>query len=326
MIINFVGNFKSGYVGEVADQTHLAREIRALGHTVREIPQDEWREYVIEKHPVKKYPNIPINMVADINIITKWHHFYDGSFISDLRSLSGNAPVLYWVWDYMDDNGIPDWHIRMVQESDLYLSNDVRNGKYTKGKSYYFPFDVSDRIYDRTVGVHKIYDVVFFGSHLGQGDRIRYLENIRKYINPVIFSWNWQEWKNKGFDSHPPVYGDEFAYKVCQSKIILGFSVFPGCWGYWSNRVGKVLTSGGFLLQQYAPGMELFLRDGCEYFSDVYELREKIDYYLIADTERELIAERGYKIGRESFTSQARIRQLMILIERYLRKDTTWLT
>lgn len=322
MVINFVANFQNGYVGEVGDATHLAREMEALGHTVRRIPQDEWREYCIDG---KNYPNIPQNLNADINIIGKWHHFYDGRFIDELRKGSG-APVFYWVWDYMNDQGIPQWHKDMVSSADLYLGNDVRDAYYKDYKNaYYFPFDVADGSIPLVGSTQKPYDVTFFGSCIGQGDRIKWLEEINK-TNPVtIFAWNHLDWAGRGFQARPAVYGEEFALTVSQSKIILGFSVEPNCWGYWSNRVGKILTLGGFLLYQYAPGMELFLRDGVEYFSSVEEAREKIDYYLIAENERNLIAKRGYDIGRERFTSQERVKDLLILAERYLKKgDSIW--
>ncbi len=42
------------------------------------------------------------------------------------------------------------------------------------------------------------------------------------------------------------VYGNEMAVRVAESKIILGFNVNNHCWGYWSNRVGKILTLRGF--------------------------------------------------------------------------------
>jgi spore maturation protein CgeB len=76
---------------------------------------------------------------------------------------------------------------------------------------------------------------------------------------------------------------------------------------------------GGFLLYRYVPGMELFLRDGCEYFSSIDEAVDKIHYYLEHEDERELIADRGHQIGREKFTSEARVKELMILIDRYLK-------
>ena len=321
MIINFVGTFQNGYVGEVADETHIARELEALGHTVRRIPRDAWREYVIEDFPENKY-DVPTELKADINLIAKWHHFTDERFIDALREKSG-GPVFYWVWDYMYSGGIPDWHLRMARTADLYLTNEgglFEEYKKEKVTPYYFPFDVADGDLPRYQIAEKKYEVTFFGSYLGQGERIKYMDYIKKYHNVKIFSWNYEDWKKQGYDAEPAVYGQEFNEKVAQSKIILGFSVEPNSWGYWSNRVGKVLTAGGFLLYQYAPGMELFLEDGAEYFSSPEEAVEKIDHYLLADSEREFTAQKGRILG-DRFTSKARIRQLTILMDRYLKGD-----
>ena len=170
--------------------------------------------------------------------------------------------------------------------------------------------------------VEKVYDVTFFGSWLDQGDRREWLTEINKTTPIKVFSWNYKDWP-KEFNAQPAVYGIEFNQKVAESKIVLGFSVEPNCWGYWSNRVGKTLLAGGFLLYQYAPGMELFLRDGVEYFSSIEEAREKIDHFLIADIEREEVARKGRKIA-ERFSSKARVKDLMILCERYLKKGAKW--
>lgn len=318
MVINFVGNFQNGYVGEVGDATHLVREMESLGHKVRRIPQDEWREHVIDE---KEYPNVPKDMKADINIICKWHHFYDGRFIRHLGRVS-EAPVFYWVWDFMDDQGFPDWHLKAIEAADLYLGNDVRNPKYRAiptNNLYYFPFDVADANIPRYQTHEKKYDVSFFGSWIGQGDRQSWLTAISNYIHINVFSWNYKDWP-LGFDVSPAVYGKNLNRAISQSKIILGFNVEPSCWGYWSNRVGKTLLAGGFLLQQYAPGMELFFGDGMEYFSTIEELKEKIDFYLLADTERENIARNGWFLAQDRFSSSKRVRELIILIERYLKE------
>lgn len=329
MIVNFIGNFARGYVGETADEVMLAQEIENLGHTVRRIPRDEWREHVRDG---KDYVNVPKDLKADANIICKWPHFYDGSFAEKLREKSG-GPCLYWCWDYMagDDGNFPDWHIKMIQGSDLYLGNDVRLIKFYEAKGipsqklYYFPMDVADKQFDKVnhPGLpylndpEKKYDVVFFGSYFPKGDRVEWLKEINKTFPIKIFAWNHEDWIKAGFDAEPAVYGEDFALKVAESRIILGFNVNDHCWGYWSNRIGKTLTVGGFLLQRYVPGMELFLRDGVDYFSSIEETKEKIDYYLKFPEKREEIAQRGYEIGRDRFTSKARMKELMILIERF---------
>jgi spore maturation protein CgeB len=315
MIINFVANYQSGYVGEVADETHIARELKALGHQVRQIPRDAWREYVIEKYPKGKY-DVPRELKADINLIAKWHHFYDESFINALREKSG-APVFYWVWDYMDDQGIPEWHTKAVEACDLYLSNEMGIADKYNGKLYYFPFDNCDEQIDRILSTEKHYDVTFLGSYLHQGDRIPILKYINQHYPIQIFSWNWEEWKKEGFEAKPSAYGEDFAIAVARSKLVLGINVNDKCWGYWSNRVGKVLSVGGFLLQRFVPGMELFLRDGAAYFNSKEEAVEKIKYYLEHEDERQQIADRGYEIGRDRFTSKARVKELDILIDRW---------
>lgn len=323
MVVNFVGNFQRGYVGERADEVMLADEIENLGHTVRRVPRDEWREYVRDGKP---YKNVPQDLRADINLFAKWHHFYDGGFIDRLREKS-QAPVFYWCWDYMHDGtgSFPEWHLKAVQASDRYLSNDSRLADLyvasgvPRQKLYYFPFDVSSKEFDRVEANEKKYDVLFTGSYFPKGDRVEWLTQINKIYPIKIFSWNYEKWRESGFDAEQAIYGQDFARAVAESKIVLQFSVNDHCWGYWSNRVGKVLTVGGFLLARYAPGMELFLRDGAEYFSSPTEAIEKIGYYLEHPLERETIAERGYQIGRDRFTSQARVRELMIYVDRYLK-------
>lgn len=321
MIINFIGNYQSGYVGEVADETHLTRELEELGHKVNKVPRDIWKGYVDGGTP---NPDWVLPTKADINIICKWPHFNKKEYVEKLREVS-SAPVFYWTWDYMgwDTLSQPDWHTAICEACDLHLTNeggDIYKMINMGVKATYFPFDVSDRYFDRQ-NKNKVYTVTFFGSYIPKGDRIEYLTSLKNYIPLKIFSWNWMEWRKLGFDAQPAVYGNDFASEVSKSKIVLGFSVEPNCWGYWSNRVGKVLTVGGFLLYQYAPGMELFIGNGAEYFSSISEMKEKIDHYLIADVERDVISERGYKLGRRYFTSKRRIEDLIILIERYLKHE-----
>lgn len=317
MVINIVGNYGNGYVGETSDLNHIVREMEILGHTVQRVPQDIWKAFCEGVEPGGDWV-LPLKK-ADINIICKWHHFI-GDYITALKMFT-SAPVFYWVWDYMWDQGLPEWHIEMAKAADLYLGNDVRSPWYKDLpiQSYYFPFDVADSEIEISSVEKKVYEVTFFGSWIGQGNRQEWLKEINK-TNPIkVFSWNHNDWPEEFTDVSPAVYGKEFNKEVAKSKIVLGFSVNPNTWGYWSNRVGKVLLAGGFLLYQYAPGMELFLRDGAEYFSSIEEAQEKIDHYLIAEDERYRISKRGEIIARDNFSSAARVKQLMILIDRFIQ-------
>lgn len=302
--------------GEIADEVLLVNSLRKHGQEVNFIPRDIWREHCRGEHN-ENWDQYLSNLKSDINIICKWHAFDDRMYISKLKEQSG-ARVLYWVWDWMD--GFPHNHKDLVLESDLYLGNDVMHPQYDFiPNKYYFPFDVADEnIKHQIQEQEKQYDVTFFGSCLGQGLRKDWIPKIAEYCQLKIFSPNYLDWQNEGLNASPAVWGDAFAEKVAQSKICLQFSVDDTTWGYWSNRVGKILTQGGFLLAHYAPGMELFLRDGVEYFNTIEECKQKISYYLHHDKEREEIAYRGLQVGRERFTIDSRIKDLLILIERLI--------
>lgn len=316
--INFVGTFnKPNYIGEVSDETHIAREFERLGHTVNRIERDVWKAYVdgeaIQGDWVLPKP-------SDINLIAKWHHFNDRKYVDRLRAESV-APVLYWVWDFMDNGGIPDWHAQMAVAADLYLSGEA--GIFHKYKElgvspYYFQMDVCDAEI-QTFLPGNFYDVVFTGSYEKQGNRIEFLREITRQIPVHIFAFNQEEWQNDGFDNtHPAVFGEDYNRLIADSKIVLGMSVEPNCWGYWSNRVGKVIAAGGFLLQEYAPGMEQFLPDCVEFFSTPQEAIEKINHFLGNPIEVGLkkgVASR-YKYN---FTSANKVGLLIKLMERYLK-------
>ena len=332
MIINFIGLFNApGYVGEVSDETHIARELEDMGHIVRRIPRDEWREFVIEQRAWDKYKGIPTDLRADINIVAKWHHFYDGIFISELRDIS-QAPVFYWVWDFMFDSGFPDWHLKMAQQADLYLSGEAGVfDEYKKLgiKPYYFQMDVCDLKLetvdlstDFLAGEQLTHDVIFTGSCLGQGHRREWLQAINREILIEVWGWNYEEWEKLGFKAYPAIYGNEYNKLIAQSKVVLGFSVEPNCWGYWSNRVGKVIRAGGNLLQEYAPGMEQFLPQSVEYFSTPEEAIEKIKYFLQPDFDRVIKTkmQENFINGRK-FTSNQKVLQLTTLMERFLKGD-----
>ena len=317
MIINFVGIFNQpGYVGEISDETHIARELAKLGHQVNLIPRDVWKAWV----DGDRDPSWLLPSKADINLIAKWPHFDKPEYISKLREVSG-GPVFYWVWDYMPNPHIPGWHMAMAIEADLYLSGEAGIfHEYIKlgAKPYYFQMDVCDGDIPIFDNLEKVYDVVFTGSCIDQGHRKEWLQEINKVIPVTIFSWNPEEWFKLGFkECYPAVYGEDYNKVIAQSKIVLGFSVEPNCWGYWSNRVGKVLRAGGFLLQEYAPGMETQLPYCVQYFSSPEEATERIKTFL------EPISPSKFH-NHEEFTSKHKVRELAILMERFLKRKDEW--
>jgi hypothetical protein len=312
MKINFVGNFGPSGSGEIADEIHIARSFEELGHTVQRIPRDIWREVCNGKWETNWEGQQPLEN-SDINIIAKWDKFEDGKYIKHLKFFT-EAPVFYWCWDSVDLN--IDWHRRMAQSADLYLSGELgRANEFRKHniRFYYFQFDCVDGTIEIEHDQEKLYDVVYLGTYDNQSGRMDILKEINKEI--PIEVWGNGDWSNNGFITHPAVFGKDANRIIAQSKIVLGTSCDPHLFGYWSNRVGRVLRAGGSLLQQYTPGMESFLHDYAEYFSNPQEAISKIRLHLANYNPHESLYSSE---NADTFTSQQKAKDLTILMKRYL--------
>jgi len=96
------------------------------------------------------------------------------------------------------------------------------------------------------------------------------------------------------------VWGLEYAKAINASKINLGI-LFEGNPGhepdYLTARTFEILGAGGFMLHERTKEtLEFFAEDkDCAYFSDLSELKEKIECYLSTPTQRKAIAQHGHK-------------------------------
>lgn len=96
------------------------------------------------------------------------------------------------------------------------------------------------------------------------------------------------------------------------SKVVIGDSC---CIGfdypeYWSDRVYETIGRGGFIIHPYIKGMEEHFEDGKHLvfyrFGDFAELKDKIDYYLSHDVEREEIRLAGHNHVKHNHTYEHR--------------------
>ena len=94
------------------------------------------------------------------------------------------------------------------------------------------------------------------------------------------------------FDVVENVYGSEHSRVVSETKINLNFNEGDGT----SNRLYKLLAAKGFVLTQPWERMEDDWVVGSDLvvFNNLDELKDKIQYYLLHQEEREEIAMNGY--------------------------------
>ena len=81
-------------------------------------------------------------------------------------------------------------------------------------------------------------------------------------------------------------------------------------------RVLDVIASGGFVLTNAQPEMDIFFKDGesIATFQSLDEMNEKIDYYLSHDEERRKIITNGYEVIKNKFDYKVRLSEIFVQI------------
>jgi hypothetical protein len=177
------------------------------------------------------------------------------------------------------------------------------------------PLPMNPTIFCKLKDIEKIFDATFVGGM--KANRLEYITNIISKGAYVKYLG--------GGDSQKVQLGN--IVKIYnQSRINLNFSSSHENLDTNSrrilNRVFEVTLSGGFLLTEYAPGLENYFEIGreIECFETAQEAAEKIQYYLKHPEEREQIAERGYLRAQREYTGQVQFNKVFREIENDLCK------
>jgi len=146
------------------------------------------------------------------------------------------------------------------------------------------------------------YQVTFVGA--AHGDRRRRIAELREYgIGVSCFGYGWPS---------GPVAAERISQIMRESVISLNFANSKGQ-NQIKARNFEVPGAGGFLLTEYAPGLEKFYSVGneIETFFETEELVEKIYYYLSHPEERDSIARSGFKRTVSEHTYEIRMKDVL---------------
>lgn len=91
------------------------------------------------------------------------------------------------------------------------------------------------------------------------------------------------------------------------------------------GRPIEVALCGGFVLSEYAPGIENMFEIGKEIdvFRTKEELLEKIKYYLVNEKAREDIAKRGRERALKDYDAETAFAKIFSNIDKYVKKDSS---
>lgn len=326
MKIAYVGNFTQAHCTEV----HLAQTLENLGHIVTRLQEngftaDElgnilaqgnyelflftrtWGETVTLEHlsqlRERQIPSASYHLDLYVGLSRKYLH---GN--NSLEQMLQTDP--FWRTDFVfTPDGDP-------KSQAVFEANGV-NHVYIKPGVF-----KPECVMSKSTGYK--YDVLFVGG----GDK---LGSPHIYGHP---EWNYRneliQWLYDTYDDrftkfgHPQetIRNDKLNQLYADTKVVVGDSVcldgFKHTY-YWSDRVYETIGRGGFLIHPYIKGLEEEFTDGetivfYEY-GNYEQLKEKIDYYLEHDKEREKIRRAGQKLVKTKATYDDRMKQMIAIIE-----------
>lgn len=290
------GNDVVDYCSEV----HHAKSIRALGHDVlllneQKISTDE----VLEK-----------SLQSDGLIWIHSHGFVNAGRpmdeVLDILRERGIPTLAYHLDLYM---GIERWreyryspYMNKLQHFftvDKLMADWLNENTNTKG--HYLPAGVfHEECY--SLDLPKRYDVVFVGSrgyHQEWSYRPKLIDWLRLTYGDRFFHF--------GGDGLGVVRGHELNKVYSQTKVVIGDTFSPNFDYpyYFSDRMQETLGRNGFMIFPHITGVrDNYTQDEliCYEFNDFVDLKNKIDYYLTHDAEREKIRKAGFERTKKDHT------------------------
>lgn len=257
MTILSLGNFGKGWDGSICDEAHIADALEGLGHEVIRWSRDDMLGYK---------DNV---FAADFTLIAQWDGYPEDLWMY----LPG--PRVYWAFDYQADG--QEWHERLVQQSDLYLSKRIADSKYPNWQWLAQDFAPNFLNWYQSV-VEQDIDVLFTGSYLPWAtERNETLLAVNEKFNLVIHSVN--KWPEPFKDVRPPIMDEGLPELYNRAKVILSIDHTIEA-GYWSDRNAQIIACGRKPLFRYVPLSEVRFGDKVNYFHSIEDCLQQIEEQL----------------------------------------------
>lgn len=315
MKIAYVGNFSQRHCTE----THLALTLEKLGHEVIRLQENEVTEGALSA--------MIITEDWDLFLFTRtWDTLVTMDHLAQLRERkipSASYHLDLYVGlkreDGLDQD--PFWRTDFVFTPD----GSQQAAEVFKAKSinhYYMkPGVYEDECYIAEPDNYGL-DVVFVGGGEATGVGQQYGHKEWPYRGKLIKFLR----DTYGDDFHKfgwpqaTIRNEELNQLYANSKIVVGDSLclnFDHPY-YWSDRVYETMGRGGFIIHPFIEGMQEEFTDGKTIVFYEYnnwdQLKEKIDYYLEHDEEREKIRRAGHEFVKQNATYTNRLSRMLDII------------
>lgn len=303
MKILYFGSFEKPYDTEV----YVANTLEMMGHIVTRV----------SAHDTSPDGAIQILKTAthDFILLSKgWHTVNYSRFMEAVR-----ATGIYsvgWYWDLL----IGTSREGSVQSNPVFLADftlTTDGGHNEEFKAYGVNHALLRQgIYEPEAhpGDWKqeyFYDVVFVGTEAHGGEcRWDYRKKLLDFLQKTYGS------KFRWLGQHQTIRNEELNNLYASARVVVGDSVYSP--HYWSNRLYETTGRGGFLIFPEIPGLEKEF----EYYKQIVPyrigdwegLKEKIDYFVTHDVEREKIQMAGFEHCKQFHTYTKRCEELIKIV------------
>lgn len=158
------------------------------------------------------------------------------------------------------------------------------------------------------------YDILFVGRP--GYERLSAKWAIESGFDVALFGSGWQNQAPLKFFKGDYIDNNELHKYYSSAKIVLNDTREDmKRAGFISNRVFDVTASGGFLITDYMPEIEMFYGDSIPMFKTKEELKELIDYYLSHPEERTKKAKLAQHITLTQFTNKIIAQNILKALE-----------
>jgi spore maturation protein CgeB len=223
-----------------------------------------------------------------------------------------NIPKVHICGGDYDEKTYEGWNSHFER-----IKYDMVFGRYTrmikdlrkngvKGKIYYLPWSVdTNKHYKQNIKKNIDVAAIFQAHRRIHPERLKLKKLIKKMGMNSFVGTAWFE---------------DYVQKINESKIFVSANVkFPRL----SGKYYEVLACGTFFLTTRPEDLErLGFKNGEHlvlYKDDFSDLKDKIDYFLEHEDEREEIAKNGMDFVRKNHSSEVRVRELMEMVGKELR-------
>lgn len=231
-----------------------------------------------------------------------------------LRNKYPNAKIVKWAADVRD---IPTAHdISHLRFCDFFFG--TFGGDYLKMHKMYMPSHAkavsmitftNSTFYNKTNEDEKYFSEILWTGRRGFGDNplrndvIDFL--IDSKYNKKMFGIENTEWIQ-----------DDYVKYISNALIGVGVNSFNRR-KYTSDRLGNYMSCGTFYLPHYFEGIDEVFERGVnlDWFENIEELKEKIDYYLKNDKERKEIAKKGQDFILKHFDYKPLVKNCLYCME-----------